>query len=79
VRGEVGRPSFGAPRHAPMRNLKRNRAFPIVPIREGTAMPAKMLLLGVMCALIALSACRREEAVYEPLKLGGPAAERPAR
>jgi hypothetical protein len=42
-------------------------------------MYSKTLLLGVVCALIALSACRREEPVYEPLKLGGPGAERPAR
>jgi hypothetical protein len=61
------------------RNLKRSHAFPFELQTGGTAMPAKMLLLGVMCALIALSACRREEAVYQPMKLGAPAAERPAR
>jgi len=40
---------------------------------------SKMTVLAVLCALIALSACRREEAVYQPLKLGGPPAGQPAR
>jgi hypothetical protein len=34
----------------------------------------KMLLVALVCATIALVACRREEA-YEPLKLGGPATD----
>jgi hypothetical protein len=42
-------------------------------------MHCKSLLVGVVCALIALSACRREEAVYQPMKVGGPAMDRPAR
>jgi hypothetical protein len=42
-------------------------------------MHARMLIMGVICAIVALSACRREEAVYQPLKLGGPAIERTAR
>ena len=37
---------------------------------------AAVLLLG---GLMALCACRREAPYYEPLKLGGPATERPAR
>jgi hypothetical protein len=41
----------------------------------GTSKIAAVLLLS---SLIALCACRRE-AIYEPLKLGGPTAERPAR
>jgi hypothetical protein len=32
----------------------------------------------MLCAMIALSACRREE-TYEPLKLGGPAVQKTAR
>jgi hypothetical protein len=42
-------------------------------------MHSKITILAVLCALIALSACRREEAVYQPLKLGGPATQQPAR
>jgi len=38
----------------------------------------KLAVLTALCALLAMSACRREVA-HEPLKLGGPAAERPAR
>ena len=39
---------------------------------------SKIALINLLCAVLALSACRREEA-YEPLKLGGPTMERPAR
>jgi hypothetical protein len=38
----------------------------------------RMLLVAQVCAAIALVSCRREEA-YEPLKLGGPAADFRAR
>jgi hypothetical protein len=39
----------------------------------------KVTILTMLCAMIALSGCRREEVRYEPLKLGGPAAGQPAR
>jgi hypothetical protein len=39
---------------------------------------SKIATVLLLSSLIALCACRRE-AIYEPLKLGGPAAERPAR
>jgi hypothetical protein len=38
----------------------------------------KILVVTVLCAAVALVACRREER-YEPLKLGGPTAVQPAR
>jgi hypothetical protein len=38
----------------------------------------KIAVVAVLCAVVALVACRREER-YEPLKLGGPTAEQPAR
>ena len=41
-------------------------------------MTKKIAVVAVLCAVVALVACRREES-YEPLKLGGPTAERPAR
>jgi hypothetical protein len=41
-------------------------------------MSYKIIILAVVCAVITLSACRREE-VYQPLKLGGPATQQPAR
>jgi hypothetical protein len=37
----------------------------------------KLAVVALLCAVVALAACRREE--YTPLKLGGPAAEQPAR
>ncbi|HSR79841.1 MAG TPA: hypothetical protein VLL28_03600 [Hyphomicrobiaceae bacterium] len=37
----------------------------------------KIAVVALLCALVALAACRREE--YVPLKLGGPAVEQPAR
>ena len=37
----------------------------------------KVAVVALLCAIVALAACRREE--YVPLKLGGPAAEQPAR
>jgi hypothetical protein len=37
----------------------------------------KIAVVALLCAVVALTACRREE--YQPLKLGGPAAEQPAR
>jgi hypothetical protein len=38
----------------------------------------KIALVAVLCAVLLLIGCRREES-YEPLKLGGPTTERPAR
>jgi hypothetical protein len=61
------------------RNLKRSRAFMLQLCFEGEAMSVpKLTILTVLCALIAFSACRREEPTYERLKLGGPT-EQPAR
>jgi hypothetical protein len=37
----------------------------------------KIAVVALLCAVVALAACRREE--YVPLKLGGPAPEQPAR
>ncbi|HUC47157.1 MAG TPA: hypothetical protein VMR94_11430 [Hyphomicrobiaceae bacterium] len=37
----------------------------------------KIAVVALLCAVVALAACRREE--YQPLKLGGPATEQPAR
>jgi hypothetical protein len=37
----------------------------------------KIAVVALLCAVMALVACRREE--YAPLKLGGPATEQPAR
>jgi hypothetical protein len=37
----------------------------------------KIAVVTILCAVVALAACRREE--YTPLKLGGPVAEQPAR
>ena len=31
----------------------------------------KIAVVAVLCAVVALAACRREERGYEPLKLGG--------
>jgi hypothetical protein len=42
---------------------------------KANAMRGPQLVAIALCALVALSACRREES-YEPLKLGGPATER---
>ena len=39
---------------------------------------SKIVTVTMLCALVALCACRRE-AAYEPLKLGGPTAEKPVR
>jgi hypothetical protein len=41
------------------------------------AVTKKIAVVAVLCAVVALVACRREE--YRPLKLGGPVAEQPAR
>jgi hypothetical protein len=38
----------------------------------------KIALVALLCAVVAVVACRRETA-YEPLKLGGPTVEQPAR
>jgi hypothetical protein len=38
----------------------------------------KIAVVSLLCAVVLLTACRREER-YEPLKLGGPVAEQPAR
>jgi hypothetical protein len=48
------------------------------PDRSGTMNTKKIAVMMVLCAAVVLVACRREE-TYEPLKLGGPAAHRPAR
>ena len=37
----------------------------------------KIAVVAVLCAVVALVACRREE--YVPMKLGAPAAEQPVR
>jgi len=50
------------------RNWQKNR---------GTTVTKKIAVVAVLCAVVALVACRREE--YRPLKLGGPVAEQPAR
>ena len=42
-----------------------------------TTVTKKIAVVAVLCAVVALVACRREE--YRPLKLGGPVAEQPAR
>jgi hypothetical protein len=39
----------------------------------------KIAVVSLLCAVVALAACRREEACCQPLKLGGPVAEQPAR
>jgi hypothetical protein len=41
-------------------------------------MRAPMMGILLLCTVVALAACRREVA-YEPLKLGGPAVDRPSR
>jgi len=38
----------------------------------------KFVTVALLCALVALSACRREVS-HEPLKLGGPASGQPSR
>jgi hypothetical protein len=38
----------------------------------------QIAVVSLLCAVVALTACRREER-YEPLKLGGPVAEQPTR
>ena len=43
----------------------------------GSTVTKKIAVVAVLCAVVALVACRREE--YRPLKLGGPVAEQPAR
>jgi hypothetical protein len=43
----------------------------------GESVTKKIAVVAVLCAVVALVACRREE--YRPLKLGGPVAEQPAR
>jgi hypothetical protein len=64
---------------ADVRNLRLSRAFMV---RYATARrkmsSSKIATVLLLSSLIALCACRRE-ATYEPLKLGGPTAERPAR
>ena len=36
-------------------------------------MSRKIAVVALLCTVVALVACRREERYYEPLKLGGPA------
>ena len=43
----------------------------------GVTVTKKVAAVALLCAVVALVACRREE--YRPLKLGGPVAEQPAR
>jgi hypothetical protein len=43
----------------------------------GKSVSKKIAVVALLCAVVALVACRREE--YRPLKLGGPVAEQPAR
>jgi hypothetical protein len=38
----------------------------------------KIAVVAVLCAVVALVACRREE-TYTPMKLGNPAAQQPSR
>jgi hypothetical protein len=38
----------------------------------------KIAVVSLLCVIVALAACRREECCG-PLKLGGPVAEQPAR
>jgi hypothetical protein len=40
-------------------------------------MTTKITVLAVVCAIVALGACRREEACCKTMKLGGPVAEQP--
>jgi hypothetical protein len=44
-------------------------------------MSRKIAVVALLCTVVALVACRREERYYEPLKLGGdvPASELQAR
>jgi hypothetical protein len=44
-------------------------------------MSSKIAVVTLLCSVIALAACRREERYYEPMKLGAdiPAAEQPVR
>jgi hypothetical protein len=39
---------------------------------------SKIAVVSVLCAVVVLAACRREECC-QPLKLGGPVAEQPAK
>ena len=43
----------------------------------GVTVTKKVAAVALLCAVVALVACRREE--YRPLKPGGPVAEQPAR
>ena len=44
---------------------------------DDTVDAKKIAVVAVLCAVVALVACRREE--YVPMKLGAPVAEQPAR
>ena len=44
----------------------------------GVVSSKKIAVISLLCAVVVLTACRREER-YEPLKLGGPVAEEPAK
>ena len=60
-------------------NLSLSRALMVrYATARGKMSPSKIAAVLLLSSLIALCACRRE-ATYEPLKLGVPAAERPAR
>jgi hypothetical protein len=38
----------------------------------------KVAVVALLCAVVAVAACRREAGCCEPLKLGGPVAEQPS-
>jgi hypothetical protein len=40
---------------------------------------SKFIVVVLVCAAVTLAACRREEVVTRPLKLGGPTATQPMR
>jgi hypothetical protein len=82
---DLVRPSLQSPRdflwvaEAAVGTLSLSRALMVCYATARRKMsPSKIAAVLLLSSLIALCACRRE-ATYEPLKLGGPAAERPAR
>jgi hypothetical protein len=60
-----------------MRCTRRNIAVVLQWTMEVPVNSKKIAVVAVLCAVVALVACRREETV--PLKLGGPTTEQPAR
>jgi hypothetical protein len=58
---------------------KRVHDTPIEVAVGGKVMHSKKIaVVAVLCAVVALVACRREE-TYTPMKLGNPAAQQPSR